>query len=87
MGINLKTNNEVAIKLEPLNTPCPQLRYEHEIYKKLLQDNITVDRGIPHVYYTAIEGDYTYMVMDLLGPSLEELFASKKRKFSVKTVV
>lgn len=39
------------------------------------------------MYYTATEGQHTYMVMDLLGNSLEELFATRKRKFSVKTVV
>lgn len=27
------------------------------------------------------------MVMDLLGQSLEEIFATRKRKFSLKTVV
>ncbi|CAD8197371.1 unnamed protein product [Paramecium octaurelia] len=87
LGVNTKNNIEVAIKLEPISSSCPQLRYEHEIYKRLLADNQSIDRGIPHVYYTSEECGFTFMVMDLLGASLEELFVSKKKKFSLKTVV
>jgi len=37
-GVNVKTNEEVAIKLELLNTTRPQLHYESKIYQ-LLQGN------------------------------------------------
>lgn len=86
-GINLKTNEEVAVKLENTNTKHPQLFYEAKLYQYLLQDTSVVDKGIPHVYYCATEGDYNIMVMDLLGPSLEDLFNICNRKFSLKTAL
>ena len=35
--------------------------------------------GIPYIYYFAQEGEYNVLVMDLLGPSLEDLFSVCKR--------
>jgi len=81
-GTNVHTGEEVAIKLEPLKSKHPQLLYESKIYR-ILQGGY----GIPSVKWFGSEGDYNVLVIDLLGPSLEDLFNYCGKKFSLKTVL
>jgi casein kinase 1 len=82
VGTNMNSGEEVALKLESIKSKHPQLIYESKIYK-LLQGS----QGIPTVHWYGVEGDYNVMVIDLLGPSLEDLFTFCNRKFSLKTVL
>jgi len=43
--------------------------------------------GIPKIHYSGTEGDYNVMVMELLGPNIDELFKYAKKKFTLKTVL
>lgn len=78
----MTTGEEVAIKLESIKTKHPQLLYESKIYR-ILHGGL----GIPNVRWYGIEGDYNVMVLDLLGPSLEDLFNYCGRRFQLKTVL
>ncbi|KAJ4821000.1 casein kinase I [Rhynchospora pubera] len=82
LGTNIQNNEEVAIKLESTKTKHPQLLYESKLYR-ILQGGT----GIPGVRWFGVEGDYNVLVMDLLGPSLEDLFNFCNRKLSLKTVL
>ena len=84
-GLNTKNNTEVAVKLETVSTKYPQLLIEAKILLYLLNDNTLPDKGIPNVYYSATEGEYNLLVMELLGPSLEHLFEKLNKKLSIKT--
>ncbi|TVY37401.1 Casein kinase I-like protein, partial [Lachnellula subtilissima] len=98
-GTNLLNNQQVAIKFEPRKSDAPQLRDEYRTYKILVgcrKNAKSVDRkrrtdvktaGIPNVYYFGQEGLHNILVIDLLGPSLEDLFDHCNRRFSNKTVV
>ncbi|KNC51347.1 CK1/CK1/CK1-D protein kinase [Thecamonas trahens ATCC 50062] len=82
LGTDLKSGEEVAIKLEPRRTRHPQLQSEMMLYR-ILSGGI----GIPHVRWFGHDGDYNVLVMDLLGPSLEDQHQVCGRKFSLKTVL
>lgn len=81
-GVNMKVNEEVAIKLESNTAKHPQLFYEAKLYMSF-QGGI----GIPSIHWCGSQGNYNIMIIDLLGPSLEDLFNYCKRKFTAKTTV
>ena len=81
-GVNIKFNEEVAIKLEPTHTRHPQLFYESKLYMAL-QGGV----GIPKLHWCGSQGNYNILIMDLLGHSLEDYFNFCKRKFTLLTTV
>lgn len=79
---NIQTGDEVAIKIENQSARHLQLHYESKIYR-ILQNG----PGIPKAHYYGQEGQYNVLVIDLLGPSLEDLFNFCSRRFTIKTVL
>lgn len=82
IGTDIQTDKEVAIKLECAKSKHPQLNTE-----SLLLNQLSRGPGIPAVKWRGTEGDYNIMVMELLGPSLEDLFNYCSRRFSLRTVL
>nr|XP_006821010.1 PREDICTED: casein kinase I isoform alpha-like [Saccoglossus kowalevskii] len=82
LGVNSTNGEEVGVKLESQKARHPQLLYESKIYK-ILQGGV----GVPHIRWYGQEKDFNVLVMDLLGPSLEDLFNFCSRRFTMKTVL
>eukprot|EP00930_Biecheleria_cincta_P062383 TRINITY_DN47857_c0_g1_i1.p1 TRINITY_DN47857_c0_g1~~TRINITY_DN47857_c0_g1_i1.p1 ORF type:complete len:345 (-),score=63.57 TRINITY_DN47857_c0_g1_i1:226-1260(-) len=76
------SDHEVAVKLEIKDTKHPQLVYEAKLLK-LLQGV----PGVAEVYHYAVEAEHTVMVMELMGPSLEDVFNLCRRKLSLKSTL
>ncbi|KAL2782830.1 kinase-like domain-containing protein [Aspergillus keveii] len=81
-GTNIVSGEEVAIKLESATAKHHRLEHETHVYR-LLAGSV----GIPMVHWFGTQCGYNAMVMDLLGPSLEDLFTFCNRKLSLKTVL
>ncbi|CAD7091132.1 unnamed protein product [Hermetia illucens] len=82
LGMSVQCGEEVAIKVENASARHPQLLYEYKLYR-LLSGGV----GIPRIRYYGHERNYNTLVMDLLGPSLEDLFTFCSRHFTIKTVL
>ncbi|KAK2459841.1 hypothetical protein APHAL10511_008162 [Amanita phalloides] len=82
LGVHTIAGKEVAIKLEPAATRNSPLKQESKIYKTLMGGT-----GVPWIMWSGRKGDYNVLVIDLLGPSLEDLFKMCNRRFSLKTVL
>jgi len=81
-GVNIKNGKEVAIKLECANSGHSQLACEYRVYRDLYGGV-----GIPRVYWFGKEGKYNVLVMEILGPSLQDLFEFCSKKFTLKTIL
>ncbi|CAK9010711.1 Casein kinase I [Durusdinium trenchii] len=81
-AVDSQTGKELAVKLERVDSKHPMLLYEAKLLKHL-----EGAPGFASVYFSDSQGDFNIMVMDLLGPSLEDLFNICRRRFSLKTLL
>ena len=79
-GTNLLTKKPIAIKLEK-KTPFLNT-LETEAYRLIYLQG----EGIPQIICYGSNHQHNILVQELLGRSLDDLFNSLKRKFSLKTV-
>lgn len=80
-GVNIRTNELVAIKVEPIISGAKLLKNESAIYQ-YLKNQV----GVPNVRWFGKEETNYFMVLDLLGDSLESLKISNG-SFSLKLVL
>jgi serine/threonine protein kinase len=80
-GENIRTQEHVAIKVEPLQNEFKLLKNESVIYQYLAGTT-----GVPNVKWFGKDANNYYMVLNLLGPSLQNLLDSKKT-FSLRLVL
>jgi len=82
---NSKGKNQlVAIKLEKKGAnKIPLNDFEREMYQLLYQPN----KGIAKLLWSGTQGDFDILVMELIGPSLEQLLKSCGGKFSILTTI
>jgi casein kinase I family protein HRR25 len=81
-AFNIITNQAVAVKLELSSTDCPRLEHEAHIYQVL-----SGGEGIPRLLWFGTESEYTALVTNRLGHSVEDEFQRCNRKFDLKRVV
>jgi serine/threonine protein kinase len=78
---NYRTREEVAIKVEPISNGTTLLKNESNIYQYLLGTPC-----IPQVKWYGKDTNNYYMVIPLLGKSLDQLFF-EKQIFSLKLIL
>ena len=76
------SGERVVVKLEPVKGKNHTLDHEFSIYMKLSKGV-----GIPRTRFFTTEAGFDAMVIERLGPSLDDLFVECDFRFSLKTVL
>lgn len=82
-GQNIRTGEEVAIKIEPINNERQTIKYETRIYQYLTRMQMD---GISKLKWFGVDEDYYYLVVSLLSDSLQSL-KNRYNRFSLKTIL
>jgi len=81
------TGGKVAVKLEPASSPAKCLAREVEAYTQLGAWPSQETERFPALLWYGTQGDARVVVMELLGPSLQNLFQFCGCRFSLKTTL
>jgi len=82
-AVSIRSNELVAIKFEEVRPGRPQLLLAESDVLRALQGG----PGIPRLHYSGRQGTSLYMILELLGPTLQSKFTQRNRDFSLKTVL
>jgi len=80
LGRNIRENYPIAIKVEESSNRS-HLHLEYEILKDI-QGGV----GIPRIFKYRQGHNHNYLLMELLGKSLDKLFTENNKTFSYKTI-
>ena len=80
LGRNFRENYPIAIKVEDSSNRS-HLHLEYEILKEI-QGGV----GIPRIFKYKQGHNHNYLLMELLGKSLDKLFSENDKSFSYKTI-
>ena len=81
IAININTKEELAVKLEKRDSESSRSLLETEAY---ILSHLKAF-GLPDIKIYGCNSDYNILIMELLGQSLENLFQSQNKSFSIKT--
>lgn len=82
-GENIRTHKLVAIKVEPIKNDLKLLKRESKVYQ-----NLVGSPNIPFVKWFGKDSENYYMVINLLGDSLQDLISKQPNKaFSFKSTM
>ncbi|TDL23123.1 kinase-like protein [Rickenella mellea] len=74
-AVNPFTHQSAAIKIQSVDHSCPTNRYERALYPSLQGG-----KGMPTMWASGVQGKHDYLVLDLLGPSLDNLYRKTGKK-------
>ena len=83
IAININTKEELAVKLEKRDSDSESSRSLLETEAYILSHLKAF--GLPDIKIYGCNSDYNILIMELLGQSLENLFQSQNKSFSIKT--
>lgn len=86
LATDVQSGEVVAVKMEKAGGRHPQLYYEQKIYKWLNASDPPV-HGLPRRRWYGENRQYNMLVMDCLGPSLEDRLNECRRRISLKSVL
>lgn len=88
VGIDRKLSDNhpdklVAIKIESRTREVQLLQSEASLYRYLYREK----KGIPKIYWSGVQDDYNVLIIEMLGPNLENLVSLCGHQFTLKTVL